>query len=354
MENYTKVSGLNGGDYTFNWVVESQADPTGCRAIDPVTIHDNSFVTYAHGNTPHAEVENCGTSMTLQALSTSGTGTWTDSKGNELSTTASETEMYISDVHKANATLYNIPTNGVTIYWKVVENSCSAEDFMVVSNVKPVANFVLTKENICDGTVTLNSQNTLIDGVVSGKWEKVSASASGNFTNYAANSDKASIEYTGINPQSTTDVKWTVTRKMTNGESCVSDPKILPLINRQFTFETNGDGNTNCNDTYTLIGTADGGVGTWSSNVTGITIEEHEAASSVKVVASGIKNDLSGNVFTWTVKNDYCPEEKTTVTEEFFVTQEGVFQTPVTEVECLYAPHYRANDSGSAPLTVEP
>jgi hypothetical protein len=26
----------------------------------------------------------------------------------------------------------------------------------------------------------------------------------------------------------------------------------------------------------------------------------------------------------------------------------------VTEVECLYAPHYRANDSGSAPLTVEP
>lgn len=43
---------------------------------------------------------------------------------------------------------------------------------------------------------------------------------------------------------------------------------------------------------------------------------------------------------------DVCPEENTTLEETLFVTQKGVFASPVTELECLYAPHYRANDGG--------
>lgn len=39
-------------------------------------------------------------------------------------------------------------------------------------------------------------------------------------------------------------------------------------------------------------------------------------------------------------------EEKQTVTEEFYVTQKGSFRSPVANIECLYAPHYRANDAG--------
>ena len=46
------------------------------------------------------------------------------------------------------------------------------------------------------------------------------------------------------------------------------------------------------------------------------------------------------------------PEEKTSVTEEFFVTQEGRFQSPVVEIESLYAPHYRANGAGTDAMTV--
>lgn len=46
------------------------------------------------------------------------------------------------------------------------------------------------------------------------------------------------------------------------------------------------------------------------------------------------------------------PEEKTSVTEEFFVTQEGRFQSPVVEIESLYAPHYRANGAGTGAMTV--
>ena len=51
---------------------------------------------------------------------------------------------------------------------------------------------------------------------------------------------------------------------------------------------------------------------------------------------------------------DSYPEEKTSFTETFFVTQEGTFQCPVPVIESLYAPHYRANDDGHGPVVVRP
>jgi hypothetical protein len=50
---------------------------------------------------------------------------------------------------------------------------------------------------------------------------------------------------------------------------------------------------------------------------------------------------------------DSFPEENTTLTEEFFVTQAGTFTAPVITVESLYAPHYRANDDFHGVLAVE-
>ena len=50
---------------------------------------------------------------------------------------------------------------------------------------------------------------------------------------------------------------------------------------------------------------------------------------------------------------DSFPEENTTLTEEFFVTQAGTFTAPVITVESLYAPHYRANDAYHGVLSVE-
>ena len=49
---------------------------------------------------------------------------------------------------------------------------------------------------------------------------------------------------------------------------------------------------------------------------------------------------------------DTYPEENTTISELFFVTQEGTFASGVPEIESLYAPHYRANTSGTSPMTV--
>ena len=40
---------------------------------------------------------------------------------------------------------------------------------------------------------------------------------------------------------------------------------------------------------------------------------------------------------------ELLPEEKTTVTEQFYVTQEGTFNTGLVEIECLYAPEYRGH-----------
>ena len=47
------------------------------------------------------------------------------------------------------------------------------------------------------------------------------------------------------------------------------------------------------------------------------------------------------------------PEEKTTLTEEFFVTQAGAFVAPVVTIESLYAPHYRANSAARNALQVQ-
>ena len=50
---------------------------------------------------------------------------------------------------------------------------------------------------------------------------------------------------------------------------------------------------------------------------------------------------------------DSYPEEGTTVQEEFYVMQTGVFHAPVVEIESLYAPHYRANAGYGGNMTVK-
>ena len=61
----------------------------------------------------------------------------------------------------------------------------------------------------------------------------------------------------------------------------------------------------------------------------------------------GYRNVLTDRTEYWF---DSYPEETTTISEEFFVTQEGRFQQGVVEVESLYAPHYRANGASEGPL----
>ncbi len=58
------------------------------------------------------------------------------------------------------------------------------------------------------------------------------------------------------------------------------------------------------------------------------------------VTPQGYRNVRTDRTEYWF---DVCPEETTAVTEDFFITQEGIFTAPTVTIESLYAPHYRAN-----------
>lgn len=61
----------------------------------------------------------------------------------------------------------------------------------------------------------------------------------------------------------------------------------------------------------------------------------------------GYRNVLAEATEYWF---DSYPEEKTTISETFYVTQKGRFTAPVVEIESLYAPHYRANGAYDGPF----
>ena len=61
------------------------------------------------------------------------------------------------------------------------------------------------------------------------------------------------------------------------------------------------------------------------------------------------RNVLADRIELW---YEVYPEEKTTVSEEFYVTRAGSFQAPVATIECEYAPHYRANDAWHGRLEI--
>ncbi|MCR5352252.1 MAG: hypothetical protein K6E35_07160 [Bacteroidales bacterium] len=71
----------------------------------------------------------------------------------------------------------------------------------------------------------------------------------------------------------------------------------------------------------------------------------------VRFSPQGYRSVLADRTEFWF---DAYPEEKTSFSEEFFVTQEGTFQSPAAAIESLYAPHYRANDAGHPAITVAP
>lgn len=68
------------------------------------------------------------------------------------------------------------------------------------------------------------------------------------------------------------------------------------------------------------------------------------------VVPQGYRNVKSAQTEYWF---DSYPEENTTITEEFFVTQSGKFSAQVPVIESLYAPHYRANGAFGGELVSE-
>lgn len=70
-------------------------------------------------------------------------------------------------------------------------------------------------------------------------------------------------------------------------------------------------------------------------------------AAGIWFVPQGYRNVKAEATEYWF---DVYPEENSSISETFYVTQKGYFSTPALVIESLYAPHYRANDK-PAPLS---
>ncbi len=78
------------------------------------------------------------------------------------------------------------------------------------------------------------------------------------------------------------------------------------------------------------------------SGLCGLSVKPLRVSSFYAFASRGYRNvKASATEFYF----DSWPEEETALTEDFFVTQEGVFTAPVVEIESLYALHYRANSA---------
>lgn len=49
---------------------------------------------------------------------------------------------------------------------------------------------------------------------------------------------------------------------------------------------------------------------------------------------------------------DVLPEDRYTIVEDFVVSQSGVFQSPAAQIQCLYAPHWMANEDARKAVSV--
>ncbi len=73
------------------------------------------------------------------------------------------------------------------------------------------------------------------------------------------------------------------------------------------------------------------------------------AAGAFTVSPSAYREVRADRTLYWF---DVFPEENSVISEEFFVTQEGVFLSAAPPIESVYAPHYRANSSCPKPFAV--
>ena len=123
--------------------------------------------------------------------------------------------------------------------------------------------------------------------------------------------------------------------KLSVGDKVIAEYKVWNQDNRSFVKLT-----APREAAFRPVNQLSGHIGWWSRPVGG-------AYSVTPQGYRNVKTDCTEYYF------DVYPEENTTVTEEFFITQEGVFAAPVVTIESLYAPHYRANDKFGGRMTVK-
>ncbi|MDD3891019.1 MAG: hypothetical protein PHE03_01805, partial [Bacteroidales bacterium] len=294
----TSVTVSEYDQYVFRW---TEVDGI-CSDFDEVTI---DFYEQPVANAG-SDNETCGFSISLAAIPSVGTGTWTLNLGPGA----------------ANFDDLNEPTTGVTVTaygtyqftWTEVNGTClpSADNVTIDFFEQPLAD-AGTDDQTCGLSIALNANPS----VGTGTWTRTSGPGTANFTNQ--NSPTSSVTVTAYGKYV---LRWTEV----NG-NCSDFNEVTIDFFEQPVADAGTDGNS-CSYNYTLDATASVGTGTWTkSSGTGNAI-----FSNPNSPTSGVTVDTYDTyVFTWTEVNGICSDADN-VTVNFY--EQPVANAGTDDITC--------------------
>ena len=345
------ISNLKTGNYQFQWIVTSTSN-TQCSTPATINFTDNSFevwadntsanATKAHNTTKNVCGPEIGLSATQVEAGEGNQGTWTIINDKGESVEVAESIIAAADVHSSTPTVKNIPAGaGITLQWNAIQNGCPASDQITLRNIKPNPIITADRSYICDGTIELYGSPEVVadndEALYTGAWS-VNDKATGNFRDFANNSNKGTIVYEKLDNQKSATITWTVTMK--DNPSCFNSAT-KTIFNENFAVNAGDDRNTTCVDYVTLTGTTEKGTGVWTGP-NGVTFSSEEGAtegtdltgSTAIVKAFGLSNDRGGNTFTWTVhiddENYHCGDKSDEVTIYYNKPVAQLYDIPTT------------------------
>ena len=228
--NIQLVTGLSQNNNIFRWIVEKGK----CQKYADLNVINNEVFSNAG---PDDTI--CVDGYTLKATDpvSGATGTWNDESGAGIT---------FADINDPNTNITNIPQQTtVTLSWTVQKGSCSAVDYVKISNLGVSA----SADNVvvCDTTATIvgNDPGVFTENPAHGIWTIVSGPSS-----VWIKSDTVAVtEANGIPYQTTAVLQW----KIYNDYGC-ADSTTISVTNNGFTVQADPSGSSIevCQDTYKL------------------------------------------------------------------------------------------------------
>lgn len=285
------VTANNYGIIDFYWTEVNGV----CSDTDTVVI---SFVEppTADAGTDRAV---CGNSVQIDANPSSGTGTWTDNSGGQISYFPSANSPTVL------ASFPSTPPGGATVefYWTEVNGPCSDEDTMIVEFYDLPPADAGPGGSVCGLTFTLNSPNT----VGNGTWTAEDTLGNPISATYVPDANSTNPDVTVPNFDHVI-FTWTVDQGVCNSFDTV-------LVKFLVTPSPNaGPDDTTCALSYVLNATPSVGTGTWTSVIPGVTFSNpNDPNATVTVPAYG------NYTFRWEEQNGPCTDQDDVAIEFFQV-----------------------------------
>jgi uncharacterized repeat protein (TIGR01451 family) len=268
---HTSVNGCTAAA-TTTLVIVKPDEPVSFAGLDKDNCNNSTFVMTALDPT-----------IVVDPNAGAGSGSWRKISG----------PGSISSLTDHTATVTGVPLDATTVFeWTVVRGTCIALDTVILRNFRPVTSNAGSNQTLCN-TATFNIAATT-PSVGTGVWSVVSGTGTVTSTN------SVSTTATGVNPNTTTVLRWTVTNGACNASSDIS------LTNDGAVTSNAGVNQTQCdNGTFTLAGnTPSVGSGIWSivGATNGATITTPTSATST---VTGLS---AGSLITlrWTLTNGTC------------------------------------------------